>query len=169
MSSLRRLMPGRCWNICVNSRAAFKPNDLARLCVRPIKAALQHACHLPILATPWSFYAYLIVADLFSARENPIQKVDDPALARVSERHRPFMGSASRPMSEEQIAQLLGSLRLWRDKAMILLMLQGGLRPGEVLCLQLSDIEYGRRRVVIRYRNDHPKRARTRVTYRTGG
>jgi hypothetical protein len=56
------------------------------------------------------------------------QKVDDPALARVSERHHPFMGSASRqrpirravrvktvqrlprPMSEEQIAQLRGSL-----------------------------------------------------------
>jgi integrase len=133
-----------------------------------------------ILAAVSSFYEYLIVADLFPGRENPIQKVDDSALARVSERHRPFMGGASRqrpvrravrvktiqrvprPLSEEQIAQLRGSLRLWRDKAMILLMLQGGLRPGEVLCLQLADIEYGRRRVVIRYRNDHPKRARTK-------
>jgi site-specific recombinase XerD len=133
-----------------------------------------------ILATVSSFYEYLIVADLFQGRENPIHKVDDPALARVSERHRPFMGSASRqrpirravrvktvqrvprPMSEEQIAQLRGSLRPWRDKAMILLMLQGGLRPGEVLCLQLADVEYGRRRVVIRYRTDHPKRARTK-------
>jgi site-specific recombinase XerD len=133
-----------------------------------------------MLAAVSSFYEYLIVADLFPGRENPIQKVDDPALARVSERHRPFMGGASRqrpvrravrvktiqrlprPMSEEQIAQLRGSLRLWRDKAMILLMLQGGLRPGEVLCLQLADIEYGRRRVVIRYRTDHPKRARTK-------
>ncbi len=133
-----------------------------------------------ILAAVSSFYEYLIVADLFPGRENPIQKVDDPALARVSERHRPFMGGASRqrpvrravrvktiqrvprPLSEEQIAQLRGSLRLWRDKAMILLMLQGGLRPGEVLCLQLADIEYGRRRVVIRYRNNHPKRARTK-------
>jgi site-specific recombinase XerD len=133
-----------------------------------------------ILATVSSFYEYLIVADLLRGRENPIQKVDDPALARGSPRHRPFMGHASRqrpirravrvktvqriprPMSEEQISQLQGSLRLWRDKAMILLMLQGGLRPGEVLCLQLADIEYGRRRVVIRYRTDHPKRARTK-------
>jgi hypothetical protein len=40
------------------------------------------------------------------------------------------------------------------------------LRPGEGLCLQLADIEYGRRRVVIRDRTDHPKRARTRVTDR---
>lgn len=45
---------------------------------------------------------------------------------------------------------------------MILLMLHGGLRPGEVLTLQLGDIQYGRKRVVIRYRTDHPKRARTK-------
>jgi len=43
-----------------------------------------------------------------------------------------------------------------------LLMLHGGLRPGEVLTLQLDDIQYGRKRVVIRYRTAHPKRARTK-------
>src|SRR5258707_15484558 len=32
----------------------------------------------------------------------------------------------------------------------------------EVLTLQLGDIQYGRRRVIIRYRTDHPKRARTK-------
>ena len=32
-----------------------------------------------------------------------------------------------------------------RDRAMFLLMLQGGLRPGEVLNLHLEDIEYGRK------------------------
>lgn len=45
---------------------------------------------------------------------------------------------------------------------MLLLMLHGGLRPGEVLSLHLEDLQYGRRRVVIRYRTDHPKRARTK-------
>ena len=127
-----------------------------------------------------SFYEYLILAGNFTERENPIQKVPDPALARVSERHRPFMGYASRqqpmrrvvhvktvqrvprPMDDEQIRQLLESLSKKRDKAMILLMLHGGLRPGEVLTLQLGDIQYGRKRVVIRYRTDHPKRARTK-------
>lgn len=127
-----------------------------------------------------SFYEYLILAGNFTERENPIQKVPDPALARVSERHRPFMGYASRqqpmrrvvhvktvqrvprPMDDEQIRQLLESLSKKRDKAMILLMLHGGLRPGEVLTLQLGDIHYGRKRVVIRYRTDHPKRARTK-------
>jgi len=38
-----------------------------------------------------------------------------------------------RPMSEEQIKALLGSLRMVRDKAMLLLMLQGGLRPGDYI------------------------------------
>ncbi len=127
-----------------------------------------------------SFYEYLILAGYFTERENPIQKVPDPALARVPERHRPFMGYAShqrpmrravhvkmvrrvpRPMDNEQVRRLLESLSLKRDKAMILLMLHGGLRPGEVLTLQLGDLQYGRKRVVIRYRTDHPKRVRTK-------
>jgi hypothetical protein len=49
-----------------------------------------------ILATVSSFYEYLIVTDLLLGRENLLQKVDDPALARVSERHRPLMGHAWR-------------------------------------------------------------------------
>jgi integrase len=127
-----------------------------------------------------SFYEYLILAGYFTERENPIQKVPDPAFAHVSGHHRPFMGSASRqqpmrravhvktvrriprPMDDEYVRQLLESLSKKRDKAMMLLMLQGGLRPGEVLTLQLSDLQYGRKRVVIRYRTDHPKRARTK-------
>src|SRR5579884_212682 len=133
-----------------------------------------------IFAAVLSFYEYLILSGQFTECENPIQKVDDPALARVSERHRPFMGRASRqrpirravrvktvqrlprPMDDDQIRQLLASLTCRRDKAMLLLMLHGGLRPGEVLSLHLDDLQYGRRRVVIRYRTDHPKRARTK-------
>ncbi|MDQ2764627.1 MAG: site-specific integrase, partial [Pseudomonadota bacterium] len=49
-----------------------------------------------------------------------------------------------------------------RDRAMIMLMLQGGLRPGEVLTLHLDDIEYGRRRVSIRHRTNHPKGVRSK-------
>lgn len=132
------------------------------------------------IATVSSFYEYLILAGQFAEQENPIQQVADPALARVSERHRPFMGHASRqrpirravrvktvrrvprPMDGNQIGQLLDSLKLRRDKAMLLLMLHGGLRPGEVLSLHLEDLQYGRKRVIIRYRTDHPKRVRTK-------
>ena len=127
-----------------------------------------------------SFYEYLILSGAFIQRENPLQQVSDPALARVDARHRPFMGRASRqrpirravhvktvrrvprPMDDEQIGKLLDSLRGKRDKAMLLLMLHGGLRPGEVLNLQLEDLSYARKRVIIRYRTDHPKGARTK-------
>jgi site-specific recombinase XerD len=49
-----------------------------------------------IFAAVSSFYEYLILTGEFTERENPIQKRDDLALARVSERHRPFMGRVSR-------------------------------------------------------------------------
>jgi site-specific recombinase XerD len=127
-----------------------------------------------------SFYEYLIASGVWTFRENPIQQVSDPAQARVSERHHPCMGHASRqrpirrsvhvktarriprPMDDEQIGKLLASLSKKRDQAMLLLMLHGGLRPGEVLNLQLEDISYARRRVIIRYRTEHPRGARTK-------
>jgi len=133
-----------------------------------------------IFAAVSSFYEFLIVSDQFPNPENPLVKVDDPAYARVSDRHRPFMGRASRqrpirrtvrvktiqrvprPMTDEQVTALVTSLHIKRDKAMLLLMLHGGLRPGEVLNLRLEDVSYARRRVTIRYRTDHPKGVRTK-------
>jgi integrase len=133
-----------------------------------------------ILAAVSSFYEYLIVTGQFVAGENPIQQQPDPAQHFVSDRHRPFLGHAvpqrpvrrlvrvktvehvPRPLPPEQVQQLLGSFRRLRDQAMVLLMLHGGLRPGEVLNLHLKDIEYGRRRVIIRYRTDHPAGVRTK-------
>ncbi len=133
-----------------------------------------------VFAAVSSFYEYLIVSGQLVGSENPIHKIEDLSTARVSERHKPFMGRASRqrpirravrvktvqrvprPLGDEQVAELLSSLKRWRDRAMLLLMLQGGLRPGEVLNLHLEDVQYGRRRVVIRSRTDHPKGARTK-------
>jgi integrase len=135
-----------------------------------------------ILAAVSSFYEYVIMAGLFE-RLNPIEKRPDPATQRVSERHRPFMGGASRqrpvrravrvktvqrvprPLSDDQVQALLAQLHRRRDRAIVLLMLQGGLRPGEVLGLHLEDIAYGRRRVVVRHRDDHPKGARSKSRY----
>ncbi len=132
-----------------------------------------------IFATVSSFYEYLILLGQ-RASENPMQLRADPALARVSERHVPYMGSASRqrpirravrvktvvrlprPLSDEQVSSLVGSLGCWRDRALMHLMLRRGLRPGEALSLHLEDVQYGRRRVIVRYRTDHPKGARTK-------
>ena len=100
-----------------------------------------------ILAAVSSFYEYLILAGRLDTA-NPIEKRPDPALARVSERHQPFMGRASRqrpvrravrvktvqrvprPLDDDQVTKLLGVLRCLRDRTIVLLMLQGGLRPG---------------------------------------
>jgi len=60
------------------------------------------------------------------------------------------------------VARLLPELRTRRDLAMVRLMLDGGLRPGEVLGLHLTDVAYGRRRIVIRHRDDHPRGARSK-------
>ncbi len=132
-----------------------------------------------ILAAVSSFYEFAILSGQLD-RHNPIEQRPDPALRHVSQRHRPFMAGASRqrpvrhsvrvktvqrlprPLSDEQVAALLGAVHGQRDLALMRLMLDGGLRPGEALGLHLEDIAYGRRRVVIRHRNDHPKGVRAK-------
>ncbi|MGH3367665.1 MAG: tyrosine-type recombinase/integrase [Nocardioidaceae bacterium] len=136
-----------------------------------------------ILAATSSFFDWAITAEKYTVGENPLQRRVDHALGRVSDRHRPFVGAASRqqpvrrtvrvrlplrlprPMTGEDIDALLASLTTLRDLAIFLLMLDGGLRPGEVLCLKLGDISYGRRRVTIRKRDDHPRGARAKARH----
>ncbi|TNM22473.1 transposase [Streptomyces sedi] len=130
-----------------------------------------------ILAAVASFYDWAVVAEEYDG-DSPMQKRLDPALARVPDRHQPFMGRASRqqpmrrtvtvkqprrlprPVDEAVLDQFIGSLKRLRDLAVFLLMLDGGLRPGEVLSLHLDDISYGRRRVTVRKRDDHPRGVR---------
>lgn len=134
-----------------------------------------------VLAATSSFFEWAIVVEAYAGPDNPLQKQVDPALARVPERHQPFMGGASRqqpvrrtvrvrlpmrlprPLESDEVQALLSSMTTLRDLAIFLLMLDGGLRPGEVLCLQLEDVSYGRRRVAIRKRDDHPRGARAKA------
>ncbi|MYS85450.1 tyrosine-type recombinase/integrase [Streptomyces sp. SID5474] len=131
-----------------------------------------------ILAAVSSFYDWAIVAEEYDGETSPMQTRLDPALARVPARHQPFMGRASRqqpirrtvtvkqprrlprPMDEPALEEFLGGLKRLRDLAVFLLMLDGGLRPGEVLSLHVGDISYGRRRVTVRKRDDHPRGVR---------
>jgi integrase len=130
-----------------------------------------------ILASISSFYDYLITAGQFT-RANPLEKIPAPHARASAGRHRAFLAGIHRQsprrrrvavrtveriprvLEGDQVQTLLGALRSTRDLAMIRLMLDGGLRPGEVLSLHLEDIAYGRRRVTIRRRCDHPKGAR---------
>jgi integrase len=131
-----------------------------------------------ILAGVASFYEWAIAVQIYTHAESPIQLREDPSLARVANRHQPFRGRASRqrpvrrvvavkqplrlprPMAPPEVEALLGSLSRLRDLAIFLLMLDGGLRPGEVLSLHLEDVAYGQRRVTIHRRDDHPRGAR---------
>ena len=67
-----------------------------------------------------------------------------------------------RPMANDHVDALIAQLHCRRDLAMIRLMLDGGLRPGEVLGLHLTDVAYGRRRVTVRVRFDHPRGVRSK-------
>ncbi|MEU7769796.1 tyrosine-type recombinase/integrase [Micromonospora taraxaci] len=127
-----------------------------------------------VLAAVSSFYEYLISVERYGGADNPIVKITDQAAARVPGRPRPALvtsrpqrpvrrvlriktvESLPRPMSTETYAALLHAMRTQRDCALLELMWEGGLRPGEVLGLRLEDVSYGRRRIVIRHRTDHP-------------
>lgn len=131
------------------------------------------------LAAVSAFYDWAILCGRFDGA-NPIARITDRSVMMVSDRHRPFLAGIApvspsartmrvrtsrrlpRPLDPEQVARLLPELRTRRDLAMVRLMLDGGLRPGEVLGLHLTDVAYGRRRVVVRHRDDHPRGARSK-------
>jgi integrase/recombinase XerD len=131
-----------------------------------------------VMAAVSSFYEFLIASEGYAGRDNPVVKVADQAAARVPGRYRPPLDNAGgqrpvrrmlrvktiealpRPMTAQIYAALLGELRSRRDRALLEVMWEGGLRPGEVLGLQLEDISYGRRRITVRKRDDHPRRVR---------
>jgi integrase len=131
-----------------------------------------------ILAAVSSFYEFLITCESYSGRANPIQKQADPAARRAVARWRPPLLNSSkqvpvrrtlrvktvdalpRPISDETYRTLISVMRTKRDRALLELMHEGGLRPGEALGLHLEDISYGHRRVTVRFRDDHPKGVR---------
>ena len=131
------------------------------------------------LAAVSSFYDWARATDRFTG-PGPIVRVHNRAAARISEHNRPLLDGIGlqplgrspvrlrdvrrvpRPMAGEHVDALIAQLRCRRDLALIRLMLDGGLRPGEVLGLHLTDIAYGRRRVTVRVRFDHPRGVRSK-------
>jgi len=155
--------------------------DIALVADRGVQvfAGLSAATINRILVAVSCFYDWAILSDQVEM-PNPLTKVEDHRILRISDRHRPFLEGVSRrrsmtctiraktirrlprPMSDEQTAALLSAIRSLRDSALVLLMLNAGLRPGEALGLHLEDIAYGRRRVAIRCRDDHPRGVRSK-------
>ena len=50
-----------------------------------------------------------------------------------------------RALDRDEVVALVGSLRTWRDRAIAGLMVYGGLRAGEVLALEVADVDIGGR------------------------
>ncbi|WP_457125737.1 tyrosine-type recombinase/integrase [Mycobacteroides abscessus] len=127
-----------------------------------------------VLAGISTFYEFLITAGRYEAPENPLVKRLDTAAMRVPTRYRPPLSTSSRQrpvrrvlrlkttdplprsISDESYLKLLEQMSRLRDRALVELMWEGGLRPGEVLGIQFEDVEYGHRRVAVRTRNTHP-------------
>ncbi|GAA3707569.1 tyrosine-type recombinase/integrase [Microlunatus aurantiacus] len=158
-----------------------RPAQRLGLTVAAVQGRLLSAATVQrVLAATSSFFEWAIAAEQYTAGENPMQRRVDHALGKVPDRHQPFVGAASRqqpvrrtvrvrlplrlprPMADQDVDALLASITSLRDLAIYLLMLDGGLRPGEVLCLKLPDVSYGRRRVTIRKSDDHPRGARAK-------
>jgi integrase len=63
-----------------------------------------------------------------------------------------------RPLSQAEAAQLLGSFRSWRDRAIAGLMLYCGLRSGEVLALGIADVDVGGRWLLVTGKGSRERR-----------
>jgi integrase len=146
------------------------PSPRARLTSFPaaVRTTLSPTSINRTMAAISSFFDHLALTDLAGVDANPLATTQELARGGIARRRTrgarrlKRVERVPRPLSREQIAALLEVVDRPRDRAMILVMLQGGLRPGEVLNLQLDDVEYGRRRVTVRHRTDHPRGVRTK-------
>ena len=142
---------------------------------RPVR--LDDASVSRAFSTVSSFYEFLIVSEMFDA-ENPVLVTEGPS--KGAKGRKPALGGSSRqkpirrrirvrsaqrvprPMAREDVERFLASLTTLRDRAIFLLCVNGGLRPAEALTLRLSDIQYGQRRVIIRFVENDPRGLRTK-------
>ena len=100
------------------------------------------------LATVSSFFDFLVLRGL--VERNPVPR-------SMGARHRghrgvPLVRAAKRlprVLSPDEVVALVGALRTDRDRAMVALMVHGGLRRCEVLDLRFQDVQVGDRRVFV--------------------
>src|SRR5438045_5391752 len=104
----------------LSTLSSHRPAQRLGLSLCTVEANAQPARRLSpttinrILAAISSFYEYLILAGQLDSKENPIHKEFDPERVRVSERHQPFMGYASRQRPIRRVIRLKTVMRLPR-------------------------------------------------------
>lgn len=68
-------------------------------------------------------------------------------------------------VSNKDFKAFLDSLRLLRDKLIVLILKEGGLRAGELLGIHLEDIDFAEQGVWVRFRPDNINNARSKAGY----
>jgi len=104
------------------------------------------------------FYEYLRVCGDMASKANPVPRSLVVRSAFWGNRFGNGGGAPlirvpqtlPRPLDSDEVARFLGSLRTRRDKAIVLLMLFGGLRKSEVLNLTFKDVDFGQRTLLVR-------------------
>jgi len=127
-------------------RAPRRGDNVVRLVDR--EAGLAASTIKRRLATMSSLFDYLVLRGLHE--RNPVPR-------GLGGRHRGHRGvpliraprKLPRVLSADEVVALIGALRTDRDRAMIALMVYGGLRRCEVLGLRFGDVQIGDRRVFV--------------------
>jgi integrase len=120
--------------------------DARGLCTRTVKRRL---CTLSGL------YRYLLTRGDTPVRANPVpgglpRRSSSPGGATRSDPLLLAPSTLPRIVPVEQVQRFLASLNTYRDKAIILLMVMGGLRKSEALGLQLDDLNSAQHSVRVR-------------------
>lgn len=102
------------------------------------------------LATVSSLFDYLAMRGLVG--RNPVRRSLSARAGRAPLRGSPLVRAPRRlprVLGPDEVDRLVAALRTDRDKAMVWLMLLGGLRRCEVLGVRMSDLRPGERRVFV--------------------
>jgi integrase/recombinase XerD len=104
------------------------------------------------LSSVSGFYAYLVARGDAGVEANPVPRGLATRRRGGRRRHVPLVRvprTLPKVLSPKEVRALLGALRTDRDRAMVLAMVVGGLRRGEVLGLRLLDIRVPDRTLFI--------------------
>lgn len=133
-----------------------------------------------ILATISSFYDW---ANLTNEDHNnsPVTEVVDYKTVPVNESFKGFLSYTRkqnqmksrflkikapkplpRPLSDEHVKMIVDDVNSYRDKAILLIAFQGGLRIGEILGITFEDINFRKREITIKFREDNPNGSRVK-------
>ncbi len=133
-----------------------------------------------ILASISSFYDWVNLSDQ-GYNTNPVVQIVDYKAVPVNNSYKGFLSytkkqnqmksrflkvkapkSLPHPLSDKQVKLIVDSVKTYRDKAILLLAFQGGLRIGEILGIAFEDINFRKKEITVRFRDFNPNGSRVK-------